>query len=356
MRTYNFSPGPGALPTSVVEQAREELLDYQGTGVSIMEMSHRSAQYEEVHNAAIANIRELMGVSDDYAVIFMGGGARTQFALVPTNMGLPGKTSEYLVTGAWSEGAVRAAEQLGSARAIWSGQEERYRRVPGASEFKADPQASYLHYTSNNTIYGTQFHAVPDARTLVCDMSSDILSGPVDVSKFGLIYAGAQKNMGPSGVTVVIIRKDLLERCGDNLPELWNYRKIAAKNSLLNTPPTFPIYMVRLVTDWVRAEGGLSAMRERNTRKSNNLYALMDNEFYRPHAEVASRSKMNVTFRLQTEDLEKSFLGACESRGLMGLEGHRSVGGIRASIYNAVSESAVSALAEVMKEFRSAHG
>lgn len=356
MRTFNFSAGPSALPTEVLERAQSELLDYHGTGMSVMEMSHRSSIYEEVHDAAIANLRGLMGIPDEYDVIFMGGGARTQFALVPYNLSVPGSPSEYITTGTWSEGALREARKLGDANEIWTGLEEKYTRVPGAGDYTPNDNAAYLHYTSNNTIYGTQFHHVPIAPTVVCDMSSDILSRPVDVSKFGLIYAGAQKNMGPSGVTVVIIRPDLLERCRAEMPELWSYQKIAGKNSMLNTPPTFPIYLLRLVTDWVRENGGVQVMGERNHLKAQRLYDLMDNEFYVPHAHADSRSRMNVTFRLSNENLERLFLEACEARKIVGVRGHRSVGGVRASIYNAVPAAAVEALAELMGEFRDSHG
>lgn len=355
MRTFNFSAGPSALPTPVLERAQAELLDYRGTGMSIMEMSHRSSIYEEVHDSAIANLRDLMSIPDDYAVLFMGGGARTQFALVPYNLSLTAQPSEYITTGTWSEGALREANKLGDAREIWTGIEQRYTRVPSPDEVTASVDAAYLHYTSNNTIYGTQFHYVPDAPTLVCDMSSDILSRSVDVSKFGLIYAGAQKNMGPSGVTVVIIREALLERCREDMPDLWSYRKIAEKNSMLNTPPTFPIYLLRLVTDWVREQGGVQVMGERNHLKAQRLYDLMDNEFYVAHADGDSRSHMNVTFRLASEDLEQRFLETCNAHGIVGVRGHRSVGGIRASIYNAVPAAAVETLAVLMDEFRDAH-
>lgn len=357
-RAFNFSPGPSALPTEVLERAQAELLDYQGTGMSIMEMSHRSPAYEAVHDGAIANLRRLMGISADYDVLFMGGGARTQFALVPYNLGLEGRASEYIVTGTWSEGALGEAQKLGDARAVWSGADGGYRHVPRDDEVQASDDAAYLHYTSNNTIYGTQFPGIPQVSKapLVCDMSSDILSRPVDVSRFGLIYAGAQKNMGPSGVTVVILRRDLLERVPDGIPELWSYAKIAAKNSLLNTPPTFPIYLIQLVTEWLLERGGLVATAERNEEKARRLYDAIDGEFYRPHADAESRSRMNVTFRLPSEALEARFVAACTERGLLSVKGHRSVGGIRASIYNAVPLEAVDALVAEMVDFRARNG
>ncbi len=357
-RAFNFSPGPSALPTEVLKRAQAELLDFKGSGMSIMEMSHRSPAYEAVHDGAISNLRTLMGISEDYAVLFMGGGARTQFALVPYNLGLRDRPSDYILTGTWSEGAAHEAGKLGAAKTVWSGADGGYRHVPRDDEVEASDAAAYLHYTSNNTIYGTQFPHVPEVSKapLVCDMSSDILSRPVDVSRFGLIYAGAQKNMGPSGVTVVIVRRDLLERVPEDIPELWSYAKIAAKNSLLNTPPTFPIYMVKLVTDWLLERGGLSAMAERNETKARLLYDAIDGEFYRPHADAESRSRMNVTFRLPSEELERRFVDACTERGLLSVKGHRSVGGIRASIYNAVPQDAVEALVTEMVDFSSRHG
>ncbi|MEM6734080.1 MAG: 3-phosphoserine/phosphohydroxythreonine transaminase, partial [Myxococcota bacterium] len=322
------------------------------------EMSHRSATYEAVHDRAIANLRELMKIPDGYQVIFMGGGARTQFALVPYNLGMEGVAAEYVLTGTWSEGAVREANKLGEARAVWSGADGGYRHIPRDDEYTASDDAAFFHYTSNNTIYGTQFHEPPAASSapLVCDMSSDILAGPVDVSRFGLIYAGAQKNIGPAGVTVVIVRDDLLERSGDALPELWSYKKIAAKNSLLNTPPTFAIYVVKLVTDWVKECGGLEKIAEKNREKADLIYAQLDGEFYRGHADEASRSVMNATFNLPTPELEAEFVAFCASRDLHGVKGHRSVGGIRASLYNAVPVAAAEALAQAMTEFRAERG
>lgn len=357
MRSHNFSAGPSALPTAVLERAQREMLDFQGSGMSVMEMSHRGAIYEAVHFAAINNLRRLLAIPDAYEVVFVTGGARTQFALVPYNLKLSGRSGEYILTGTWSEGALKEAGKLTSARAIWSGEADGYRRIPGDAEIEAGPEPAYIHYTSNNTIYGTQFHRIPQVSDapLVCDMSSDILSKPIDVSRFGLIYAGAQKNMGPAGVTVVIGQKRLLERADPELPEMWSYARIASKDSLLNTPPTFPIYLLKLVTEWLLEIGGLKAVAERNRQKATLLYDAIDGDFYQPHADSGSRSTMNVTFKIYDSSLEPAFLAACEERCIVGVKGHRSVGGLRASIYNAVPLSAVETLVELMNDFRSKH-
>ncbi len=354
MRSHNFSAGPSALPTAVLERAQTEMLDFQGTGMSVMEMSHRGPLYAAEHFDAIANLRKLLDIPDAYDVLFATGGARTQFALVPYNLGLPGRSGEYILTGTWSEGALNEAGKLTSARTIWSGEADGYRRIPSDEEIRVGPEPAYVHYTSNNTIYGTQFHRIPQVSgaPLVCDMSSDILSKPIDVSRFGLIYAGAQKNMGPSGVTVVIGNKELLDRADPELPEMWSYARIASNDSLLNTPPTFPIYLLKLVTDWLVELGGREAMAERNRRKAALLYDAIDGDFYRPHADSGSRSMMNVTFKIHDPSLEPAFLAACEERRIIGVRGHRSVGGLRASIYNAVPRSSVEALVELMNDFR----
>jgi phosphoserine aminotransferase len=359
-RVHNFGAGPGALPLSVLEQAQRELVDFQGTGMSIMEMSHRSKTYEAVHNQAIADLKKLMGAGDDYSVLFMGGGARTQFALVPMNLLEKGKHADYIVTGTWAEGAFSEAKKIGEARELWSSAKEKHNHVPKPGEVKASADAAYLHYTSNNTIYGTQFHHVPEAgkAPLVCDMSSDFLSRPLDVSRYGLIYAGAQKNIGPAGVVVVIIRKDLLARSAATLPDLFSYAKIDKENSLLNTPPVFAIYMVGLCAKWLVESGGLKAMAQRNQDKADTLYKAIDGSggFYRPHAKPDSRSQMNVTFRLPSEELEGKFVSEATKSGLEGLKGHRSVGGIRASIYNATSLDSVKALEAFMGDFKKKNG
>ena len=358
-RIHNFSAGPAALPLPVLQRAQADLLDFAGSGMSIMEMSHRGPIYEAVHAKAIEDLRRLMGIPEGYSVLFMQGGARGQFAMVAMNL-LGEGLGQYIDTGTWSTGALREGARVGRTECLWSGAERGYRGVSGPGEVVGSPDASYLHYTSNNTIYGTQFHHLPDAAgaPLVCDMSSDILSRPVPVQPHGMIYAGAQKNMGPAGVTLVVLREDLLERSGEHLPETMNYRKMAAKNSMLNTPPTFAIYMVGLVAAHLLEQGGLEATAATNGRKAERLYRAIDESggFFRGHADPTSRSTMNVTFALPSVELEKRFVAESAEQGLNGLKGHRSVGGLRASIYNAVSEESVAALLEFMAEFQRTRG
>jgi phosphoserine aminotransferase len=353
---HNFNAGPAALPKPVLEQVQRDLLDFDGSGMSILEMSHRSAAYEAVHHQAIADLRALLNCPEDDAILFMGGGAQTQFALVAMNLLHPGTHAEYLVTGRWSEAALREAQKIGDARAAWSGASSQYSRLPLAHDYEIDPAASYLHYTSNNTIVGTQFPLVPESGDvpLVCDMSSDILSQPLDVTPFSLIYAGAQKNAGPAGVTLVIIRRDLLDRSPANLPSTLSYAEMSAHNSLLNTPPVFAIYMVGLVARYLIDVGGLPAMADRNAEKATRLYAALDASegFYQGCAHLHSRSLMNVTFRLPSQELETQFVSESEAAGFVGLQGHRSVGGIRASLYNAITIESVQALIDFMDAFR----
>ena len=359
-RAHNFNPGPAALPLPVLEQVQQELLDFEGSGMSILEMSHRGAVYERVHNEAITNLRKLLGCGEDYTMLFMGGGATTQFALVPMNLLRKGSHTEYLVTGTWGEAALREARKIGDAREIWSSASTKHNRVPTPNEFRVNPQAAYLHYTSNNTIEGTQFPYIPDSSLvpLVCDMSSDILSRPLEASRFGLIYAGAQKNMGPAGVTLVIIHQDLLERSSPDLTATFSYARMAKENSLLNTPPVFAVYMISLVTQHWLDQGGLQAVQACNSKKAGLLYDAIDRSggFYRGCAQPSSRSQMNVTFQLPTAELEKRFALESNEAGLIGLKGHRSVGGIRASLYNAVGLESVQALVEFMKEFQERRG
>ncbi len=359
MRVHNFGPGPATLPLPVLEQVRSELLDYHGSGMSILESSHRGPRYDAVHRRAVADLKALLGGADDHEVLFMGGGARTQFSAVPMNL-LGAGHADYLTTGRWSEMALEAAVRYGDAREIWNGRESDYDRVPEAGSIEIEPGAAYVHYTSNNTIRGTQYHHVPDANgaPLVCDMSSDILSRPLDLAPHGVIYAGAQKNLGPAGVTVVLVREDLLERSPSDLPETLSYAAMAAKNSLLNTPPVFAVYVVGLVLKFLRESGGLEAVRARNLRKAELLYQAIDGSegYYRGHARKNSRSWMNVTFRLPDEQLERAFLTAAEGHHLVGLKGHRSVGGVRASLYNSLERSSVEALIEFMSEFQRTHG
>ena len=355
-RVHNFNPGPAALPLPVLEQVQRDLLDFEGTGMSILEMSHRSATYERIHNQTIADLQTLLGGTEEHAIVFMGGGAQTQFALVAMNFLTPGSYAEYLVTGVWSETALHEARKIGDARVLWSSALTVHNRIPIPGEFHVEAGAAYLHYTSNNTIVGTQYTYVPASGSvpLVCDMSSDLLSRSVDLSHYGLIYAGAQKNMGPAGVTVVIIRRDLLERCAPGLPSTLSYAQMAAHNSLLNTPPVFAIYVAGLVAQYLLAQGGLAAAEARNREKAALLYDAIDHSegFYRGWAQPESRSCMNVTFRLPTPELEKRFITESTHAGLIGLAGHRTVGGIRASLYNAVAIESVRVLVEFMEEFQ----
>jgi phosphoserine aminotransferase len=365
-RVHNFGAGPAALPLPVLERVQGELLDYRGSGVSILESSHRGKLYGEVHERAMARLRELVGGAargDGYEVLFMGGGARTQFGLVPWNLMRPGASADYVVTGKWSEMALAEGAKRGRAREVWSSADSGHDRVPGPGELTKellDPAAAYLHYTSNNTIVGTQFHHVPEAGAapLVCDMSSDVLSRPLELERYGLVYAGAQKNLGPAGVTVVLVRGDLLARSPAELPDMLSYAKVADKRSLLNTPPVFAIYVLDLVLGHLLERGGLAAAAERNEEKARRLYGAIDGSggFYRGHARADSRSRMNVTFRLPDADLEARFVAEAAAAGLVGLKGHRSVGGIRASLYNAVELEAVEALVGFMEEFARSNG
>ena len=358
-RVHNFSAGPAALPLPVLQRAQADLLDFDGSGMSIMEMSHRGPQYEAVHARASEDLRALLGIPDGYRVLFMQGGARGQFAMLAMNL-LGTGVGQYIDTGTWSTGALAEAGKVGRAECLWTSADAGYRSVPGPGEVRGSADASYLHFTSNNTIYGTEFNHLPETggAPLICDMSSDILSRPTDVSRYAMIYAGAQKNMGPAGVTVVILRPDLLERSGDHLPETMNYARVAAKNSMLNTPPTFAIYVVGLVAAHLLEQGGLEAMQAVNDRKAERLYRAIDESggFFTGHAEPSSRSTMNVTFRLPAVDLEERFVAESAAAGFNGLKGHRSVGGLRASIYNAVSEDSVGALLDFMSEFQRRRG
>jgi phosphoserine aminotransferase len=359
-RVHNFNAGPGALPLPVLERARAELLDFAGAGMSIMEMSHRGALYEGVHDRCIADIRALLGIDDSYSVLFMGGGARAQFAILAMNLLGAGRRGGYAVTGTWAEGALEEAKKIGDAVELWSSSKSRHDRVPQPGQLEIPSDLAYFHYTSNNTIYGTQYQHVPEsgAVPLVCDMSSDIMSRPVDARRFAVIYAGAQKNMGPAGVTVALVRKDMLEHGHDRIPEVMHWKKVAAQNSLLNTPPVFAIYLVGLVMQHLRDGGGLLAVGQVNAEKAELLYRAIDASggFYRGHAQPESRSQMNVTWRLPNEDLEKNFVKEAEASELVGLKGHRSVGGIRASLYNAVSLGSVRVLVDFMGEFKRKNG
>jgi phosphoserine aminotransferase len=358
-RVYNFSAGPGVLPVPVLEEAQSELLSYGNAGMSVLEMSHRSKVYDGIIKQAEADLRELMGIPANYKVLFLQGGASLQFSMVPMNFLPADGCADYIVTGAWSQAAVKEARKVGKVNIAASTESEFFTRIPRQDELVLADDAAYVHFTSNNTIFGTEWRSEPEVgdRPLFCDASSDILSRVIDVSKYGLIYAGAQKNMGPAGVTVVILREDLLERRPDGLATMLDYKVHAAKESLYNTPPCFAIYMVGLVAKWLKGLGGIAAMQEINERKAGLLYDAIDgSSFYRGTAEKESRSLMNVTFRLPNEDLEKKFVTEASAAGLDGLKGHRSVGGLRASIYNAFPVEGVQVLVDFMAEFERVNG
>ncbi len=355
---YNFSAGPAILPKEVLQQAQAELLDFQSTGMSIMEMSHRGKEYEAVHREATANLRELLGAPNSHEVLFLQGGASHQFAMAPANFLGAGQTADYTNSGAWGDKAISEAKCVGKVNVAADTNKARPCRVPTQADLKQTSDAAYLHITSNETISGAQWKAFPEsAAPLVCDMSSDILSRPIDVSKFALIYAGAQKNLGPSGVTIAFIDKAFAEKGSKTLPAYWQYRTHIEGESLYNTPPTFAVYLVCLVTRWVKAKGGVGAMQEINDAKAKKLYDAIDaSGFYRGAADTAHRSTMNVTFNLPTPELESKFAKESEAAGLSGLKGHRSVGGIRASIYNAFPIEGVDALVAFMRDFEAKNG
>jgi len=358
-RVYNFSAGPAVLPLPVLEQAQRDLVALPGVGMSVMEISHRSKPFDEIIQAAEADMRALAGIPANYKILFLQGGASLQFSMVPMNLLTPGTTADYILTGDWGKKALKEAKRVGATNVAATTEDGNFKRIPKASEIKLTSGAAYVHMTSNNTIHGTEWHHVPEVggAPLVCDASSDIFSRPIDVAKFGLIYAGAQKNLGPSGLTVVLIREDLLARSADSLPTMLNYKTQAENGSLYNTPPVFGIYILGLVLKWLKGIGGLTAIDAVNARKANALYAELDRSaFWQPHADKDSRSRMNVTFKLPSEELEKSFVKESTAAGFDGLKGHRSVGGMRASIYNAFPEAGIDALVQFMKEFERKNG
>ena len=358
-RIFNFSAGPAVLPLPVLEQAQRDLVSLPGVGMSVLEISHRSKAFEDLLNGAVADIRELAGVPSDYTILMLQGGASLQFSMVPMNLLSAGSTADYIDTGTWADKAIKEAQKVGTVNVTGSTRADNYNRIPAPSEISLTPGAAYVHFTTNNTIEGTQWSSLPAAgdAPMVADASSDIFSRPIDVTKFGLIYAGAQKNLGPSGVTLVIVRNDLLGRSSKSLPTMLNYKVMAENHSLYNTPNTFGIYILGLTMKWAKSLGGLAAVAETNERKASKLYAEVDRTgFYRGTAEKASRSRMNVTFRLASEDLEKTFEKEATAAGLDGLKGHRSVGGMRASIYNAFPEAGVDALVQFMREFERTNG
>ena len=359
-RVYNFSAGPAILPEDVLKEAQENLFVLPGVGMSILEISHRSKTFDNIINEAKADLISLLNINDNYDVLFLQGGASLQFSMVPLNIMPPKNKADYILTGSWSKKAQKEAKRVGTVNVAASTEAENFNRIPKQEELKLDPDASYVHFTSNNTIFGTEWQKEPEVGEvpLVCDASSDILSKKIDVNKYGIIYAGAQKNMGPAGVTLVILRKDLLERSSDNLHTLLNYKTHADKNSLYNTPPAFGIYIIGLVAKWLIKNGGLEAMHKTNKDKADLLYKCIDesNGFYKGHAQPDSRSIMNVTFRLSGEELEKKLIAEATEAGFNGIKGHRSVGGLRASIYNAFPKKGVEDLAQFMKEFQKKNG
>lgn len=360
-RVHNFNAGPSALPVKVLETAQAEMLDYQGCGMSVMEMSHRSKEFEAIIQTAEADLRDLMAIPANYKIMFLQGGASLQFAMLPMNLRPSGTSADYIVTGSWSNIAWKEAVKLGTTAVAFNGEADKYNRLPSASELKLDPKAAYVHFCHNETIHGVEFKSEPvppQGVELVCDMSSDFLSQPVDVSKYGLIYAGAQKNAGPAGVVVVIIREDLLGRVPAKMPIMLDYKLLAESGSLYNTPPCFAIYIVGLVMKWLKELGGLPAIHTIDQEKANLVYKAIDQSggFYRGHAQPAARSIMNIPFRLPSEELEDTFVKESTKAGLIGLKGHRSVGGLRASLYNAVSVESSKVLADFMAEFQRKNG
>ncbi len=357
-RVFNFSAGPSMLPESVLQQARAEMLDWRGTGMSVMEMSHRGTEFMSIAEQMKQDLIDLMGIPSNYKVLFLQGGATGQFSFIPQNI-LRGKSKAcYIDTGAWSSKALKDAKAFAEVVVSASAKDKNYTYIPAASAWNLDSEAAYLHYTSNETIHGVEFQETPDAQglPLVCDMSSNILSRPVDVSRYGIIYAGSQKNMGPAGVTVVIVRDDLIGQVDPRLPEVFNYEVQAKNDSMLNTPASYSWYLVGLVLQWLKQQGGVAAIEQRNIAKAARLYAAVDNSalYFNP-VEKADRSRMNVPFILRDESLDKAFVKESEAAGLLALKGHRSVGGMRASIYNAMPDAGVDALIAFMAEFERSH-
>lgn len=362
MRVINFNAGPAGLPLPALERARDELIDFRGSGMSIMEHSHRGKEYEAVHNEAISLLTELLGIPSSHQVILLQGGASLQFAMVPMNFLPVNGSADYLITGGWSEKALEEAKIVGKPRVAITtiGPDKRYTRVPKQSELQIDPKAAYVHMTTNNTLFGTQWHYEPDVGgvPLVADMSSDFIWKPFDVSKYALVYAGAQKNIGPSGLVVVVARKDFIAKGRTDIPKILRYTTHAENNSLYHTPPTFAIYLMRNILSWVKQIGGLKQIEAWNREKAETLYGALDrmSGFYKAPVEKESRSTMNVVFRLKDEALEEKFVSEAKKAGMVGLKGHRSTGGIRVSTYNAVTVDNVKTLVSFMEQFAKANG
>jgi phosphoserine aminotransferase len=356
-RAHNFCAGPATLPLPVLEKVQQELTNYRGKGASILEMSHRSKEYTEINNQAVSRLKNLLGAGNEWDVLFLQGGASSQFMQVPQNFLSPDRTADYINTGTWSDNAIQEARIFGNVHIPFSSKNEDYTRVPLNTELQLSEDPHYVHFTSNNTIYGTQFPSEPDVDApLVCDASSDFLSRPLDLGKYGLIYAGAQKNLGPAGVTVVLIKKSFAKtQAENNIPTILDYKTHMKK--IFNTPPVFAVYMVNYVLEWLEKNGGIEYFRALNLKKSEKLYTELDSDnFYHGTVQKESRSKMNVTFRLHNEQLEERFLSQANQNGLLALKGHRSVGGVRASIYNACPMESVDALIDFMKAFRKGNG
>ena len=355
-RVINFNAGPAAIPLDVLKQAADEMLNWRNTGMSVMEVSHRGKEYDELHHEAMTLFREIAGMGEDWKILFCTGGASTQFAMLPMNMLYDGKSADYIVTGHWGNAAVKQAKLFGKVNVTTTEENEIFRRIPKQSELKLDAKSAYVHMTSNNTIFGSQWHYWPDAgsRPLVCDMSSDVFSRPFPVEKLAMVYAGAQKNLGPSGVTVVAIRDSFLAQSKNGLPDMLDYKVYSEKESLYNTPPCFSIYILNLTLKWIKKAGGLAAMEKRNNEKGRIIYSAIDssNGYYNCPVNKEDRSLMNVVFRLKNAELEEKFIKEAKNSGIVGVKGHRSVGGIRFSIYNAVSEEDVSKSAEFMEDFK----
>ncbi len=352
-RIFNFSPGPATLPLEVLQQASADIINFDSSGIGICEISHRSKEFMNVATEAESLLRELLGIPENYKVLFLQGGASSQFFMIPMNLLGEGKKATYLNTGTWSKKSIKEAKLFGEIDVAYSSENTKFNRVPAQEEYTINEDSEYLYFVSNNTIFGTQFKSIPDTKKmLVSDMSSDILSRKIDVSKFGIIFAGAQKNMGPSGVTTVIIREDLLDRAPESIPTMLKYKTHADKDSMFNTPPTFAIYIVSKVLGWLKNNGGIEAMEKTNQEKAQLIYDVIDaSAYYRGHAEQDSRSMMNIAFNLPNAELESQFIGEAAKVGLNGLKGHRSIGGCRASIYNAFPKEGILQLVQFMKDF-----
>ncbi len=357
-RIHNFNAGPAAMPQVVLEKAQSELLELAGSGMSVMEMSHRSKEFQQIIDGAESGIRRLMGVPEEYAVLFLQGGASLQFAMIPMNLRRPGKSADYVDTGSWASKAMKEAKVFGATHVVWSGKGENYSRIPKPGEMDLMPDAEYVHLCSNETIGGIRWKEFPKTSvTLVADISSEIMSRVIDVRQFGVLYAGAQKNLGPSGLAIVIMRKELAERVPEHVPVILRYSTYASESSLYNTPNTWGVYMIKLICEWLESMGGIPSMQKINEKKAAALYDTIDSSaFWRSPVEKESRSIMNVVWRLSSEALEEQFVSQAKKEGFVGLKGHRSVGGIRASIYNAITPESVDALVSFMKEFEKKNG